>query len=184
MTNKHFLSKSQYVRGMQCYKSLYLYKYHKELRDEISAAQQAVFASGTDVGVLAQQLFPGGVEVPYEGLSLSAQVRMTRDEIAKGTKTIYEASFEFDGLFVKVDILHHGEHWWELYEVKSATSVKNVNYHDVSLQFYVVSGAGIQPSQASLVHINNQYVLRTGKQLIISNSGYRRGSNGQVSKSS
>ncbi len=158
MTNKHFLSKSQYVRGMQCYKSLYLYKFHKELRDEISATQQAAFASGTDVGILAQQLFPGGVEVPYEGLSLSEQVRMTRDEIAKGTKTIYEASFEFDGLFVKVDILHLGKDGWELYEVKSATSVKNSNYHDVSLQLYVVSGAGIQPSKASLVHINNQYV--------------------------
>ncbi len=158
MTNKHFLSKSQYVRGIQCYKSLYLYKYHKALQDEVSAAQQAIFASGTDVGVLAQQLFPRGVEVPYEGLSISEQVQMTKDEIAKGTKTIYEASFEFDGLFVKVDILHQGEEGWELYEVKSATSVKSVNYHDVSFQHHVVSGAGIQLSKACLVHINNKYV--------------------------
>ncbi|SEA16650.1 protein of unknown function [Desulfuromusa kysingii] len=158
MSDKYFLSKSQYVRGMQCDKSLYLYKYHKELRDEISNAQKAVFASGTDVGVLAQQLFPDGVEVPYEGMSISEQVRMTRDEIAKGTKNIYEASFAFDGLFVKVDILHHGENGWELYEVKSSTSVKTVNYHDVSFQFYVVAGAGIQLSKACLVHINNQYV--------------------------
>ncbi len=158
MTNSQFLSKSQYVRGMQCYKSLYLYKYHKELQDEISASQQAIFASGTDVGILAQELFPDGVEVPYEGLSISEQVRITKDEIAKGTKTIYEASFEFDGLFVKVDILHHGTNGWELYEVKSSTAVKAVNYHDVSFQFYVVTGAGIHLSKTSLVHINNQYV--------------------------
>lgn len=158
MKRNHFLSKSQYIRGMQCHKSLYLYKHHKELRDEVSAAQQAIFASGTDVGVLAQDLFPGGVEVPFKGLSIAEQVRMTRDAIVKGTKTIYEASFEYDGLFVKVDILHLNDKGWELYEVKSSTSVKDVNYQDVALQYYVLDGAGIKLSKACLVHINNQYV--------------------------
>ena len=158
MKRNLFLSKSQYLKGMQCHKALYLYKHHKELRDEISAAQQTIFASGTDVGVIAQDLFPSGVEVPYEGLSISQQVKMTKDEIAKGTKTIYEASFEYDGLFVKVDILNLGDKGWELYEVKSSTSVKDINYDDIALQYYVLVGAGIKLNKASLVHINNQYV--------------------------
>ncbi len=158
MAENLFLSKSQYLRGMQCPKSLYLYKYHKELRDEISVVQQAVFSSGTNVGILAQQLFPGGTEVPYKGLSIAEQIRMTKDEIDKGTQTIYEASFEYDGLFVKADILHRGENGWELYEVKSATEVKTVNYQDIAVQYYVLNGAGIQPCKVCLVHINNQYV--------------------------
>ncbi len=162
MKRNLFLSKSQYLKGMQCHKALYLYKHHKEMRDDISAAQQAIFASGTDVGVIAQELFPGGVEVPYEGLSLSEQARMTKDEIAKGTKTIYEASFEYDGLFVKVDILHLGDQGWELYEVKSSTSVKDVNYDDIALQYYVLASAGFKPNKACLVHINHQYVRQGG----------------------
>lgn len=158
MKRYQYLSKSQYIRGMQCHKSLYLYKHHRDLRDEISAAQQAIFSSGTNVGLLAQNLFPGEIEVPFEGLSIVEQVEMTQKEIARGTKTIYEASFEYDGLFVKVDILHKGKKGWELYEVKSATKVKKVNYDDVALQYYVLDGMGIKLSKACLVHINNRYV--------------------------
>jgi hypothetical protein len=158
MKRNHYLSKSQYIRGMQCHKSLYLYKHHKELRDDISAAQQAIFSSGTNVGVLACDLFPGGIEVPFEGMSIPEQVAMTQREIVKGTKAIYEASFEHNGLFVKVDILHKGKKGWELYEVKSAGEVKEVNYDDVALQYYVLKGAGIDLHKACLVHVNTSYV--------------------------
>jgi hypothetical protein len=37
-------------------KSLYLHKHHPELREELSFAQEMVFQSGTDVGILAQGL--------------------------------------------------------------------------------------------------------------------------------
>ncbi len=153
-----FLSKSQYMLGMQCHKYLYLHKHHKQLRDGISPAQQKIFALGTEVGVLAQDIFPGGIEVPYDGLSIDDQIKMTKDEIAGGAKTIYEASFKYDDVFVKVDILHQGNKGWELYEVKSSTSIKDVNYDDIALQYYVLAGAGISLSKACLVHINNQYV--------------------------
>lgn len=39
------------------------------------------------------------------GINPNLQVKMTKEELAK---EIYEVSFEFDGLFVKVDILHRG----------------------------------------------------------------------------
>jgi hypothetical protein len=48
-----YLSKSLFVRGLQCHKSLYLYKYHPELKDELSPEQEALFSTGTDVGLLA-----------------------------------------------------------------------------------------------------------------------------------
>ena len=152
------LSKSLYLRGKQCSKSLYLYKHHRSLRDEASPSQQAIFDKGTDVGTLAQQLFPGGTEISFDGSSLPEQVKETQELISEGETTIYEASFEYDGLFVMVDILHKGDDGWELYEVKSSTSVKDVNYYDVAFQYYVLSGAGIDPQKACLVHINNEYV--------------------------
>lgn len=75
-----YLSKSLFVRGLQCHKSLYLHKYHPELKKEISSEQESLFESGKDVGLLAQHLFPGGVEISYEGLSHSEQLAPSENQ--------------------------------------------------------------------------------------------------------
>ena len=58
--------------------------------------------------IVARNLFPGGVEIPYEGLSHQEQLDMTAAEIRKGTKTLYEATFSYNNVFMKADILHKG----------------------------------------------------------------------------
>ena len=156
------LSKSSFIRGLQCHKFLYLYKHQPELRDEISKAQQAIFKSGTEVGIYAQKLFPGGVEIPFDKGFISKQLTLTKSEIDKGTKVLYEAAFIHDNVSVKVDILRKGKRGWELYEVKSSTGGKNVYLNDVSVQYYVLKGTGLPVTKAFLVHINNKY-LRKGK---------------------
>jgi hypothetical protein len=153
-----YLSKSLYIRGLQCHKSLYLDRYQPELKDEISEEKQALFESGTEVGILARDLFPRGVEVPYEGLSPKEQLAMTASEIRKGTETLYEAAFNYDNVFMKADTLHKGKRGWELYEVKATTEVKEVHVNDVALQYYLLKGSNLPVSRAFLVHINNQYV--------------------------
>lgn len=154
------MSKSQFIRGRQCHKSLWLHRNRPAVRDEISKTQQAVFDSGTDVGVLAQRLFPGGLLIPFEGLSFDQQVQQTRQALAEGVSTIYEATFIHENVFVKVDILHRGPEGWELYEVKSSTGCKQVYLDDIGLQHYVVTGAGVPLVRDFLVHINTQYVRR------------------------
>ena len=59
---KYKLSKSTFIRGLQCEKSLYLYKHHYNLKDPVSPQLQAIFNQGHRVGELAQGLFPGGVD--------------------------------------------------------------------------------------------------------------------------
>ena len=61
---KHQLSKTLFIRGLQCPKSLYLQKFRPELKEEVTPEKQRLFDSGSNVGILAQQLFPGGVNVP------------------------------------------------------------------------------------------------------------------------
>lgn len=158
MKDNTYLSKSLFIRGLQCHKSLYLHKYHPELKDEVSEEQEAFFASGQEVGLLARDLFPGGVEVPYEDLSHSDQLARTSKEIQKGMDTIYEAAFSHEGVFVKVDILHKGPGGWEIYEVKSTSSVKEVHFDDTAIQYFVLTGAGLPVSTVHLTHINTQYV--------------------------
>jgi len=153
-----FLSKSRFIKGMQCHKALWLQTHRPDLQDEVSSSQQAVFDAGTNVGILAQGLFPGGIEISFDGLSIAEQLAMTQAEIQKGTKTIYEAAFNFDGIFCKVDILHQGQKGWELHEIKSSTKCKDVYVNDIAIQYYIVTGAGLKISYAGLVHINSTYV--------------------------
>ena len=56
------LSKSTFIRGLQCEKSLYLYKHHYRLKDPTPSSLQAVFDQGTNIGILAQELFPKGAD--------------------------------------------------------------------------------------------------------------------------
>jgi len=159
-TKEVYLSKSLFIKGLQCHKLLYLQKNCPELKDEISDSQEAMFAGGSDVGILAWQLFPGGIEIPYEGLSHQEQLDMTQIKIKEGQKTIYEATFSHQGVFVKVDILHKGKKGWDIYEVKASTKVKDVHIEDVAVQYYVVSGTGLPVSRVYVVHINNKYVRK------------------------
>ena len=153
-----YLSKSLYIRGLQCHKSLYLHKYQPELRGEPTPELEALWKSGREVGDFARMLFPGGVVVPFEGLTGEEQLSKTREEIDRGTKAIYEATFSFDDVFVKADIIVRNRGFWDLYEVKSSTSVKEHYWDDVAVQYYVLSGCGLPVNKAYLVHINNGYV--------------------------
>jgi hypothetical protein len=153
-----YLSKSLYIKGLQCHKALWLHKNRPELKAKPTAAQQAAFDSGTDVGTLAQGLFPDGVLVPYDGLSHAEQLSMTEAALNRGEKTIYEATFSFDNVFVNVDILHRDETGWEIYEVKSSAECKEVYLNDIAVQQYVVAGSGLPITRACLIHINKRYV--------------------------
>jgi len=153
-----YLSKSLFVRGVRCHKSLYLHKYRPELKDEVSEETEKLFNVGFEVGDLARELFPNGEIVPYDGLSHEEQIEMTASLIAKGCKTIYEATFFYNGVFIKADIIHQGDNGWDVYEVKASTEVKDYHLHDASVQYYVIAGTGLPLSRVFVVHVNNQYV--------------------------
>ena len=152
-----FLSKSQFTRGLQCLKSLWLLKNRPELRAEPDVGLQARFDAGTKVGIVAQQLFPDGVALEYNS-GITKNIGITQKLIASGVQTIYEATFRHDNVLAMVDILHKGPDGWELYEVKSSTETKDIFINDTAIQYYVVAGAGICISRVFLVHLNNQYI--------------------------
>ena len=54
---RHILSKSTFIYGCECPKRLWLHQFMPELRDEADENQQAIFQAGTDVGILARDVF-------------------------------------------------------------------------------------------------------------------------------
>ena len=151
------LSKSLYIRGLQCEKSLWLKKKKPEVLQAPDDGAQAVFDTGTSVGELACELFNGGERIEYTG-DFSSQMAKTKEFIEHGIKIIYEATFCFDGILVMVDILRIGRDGLIINEVKSSTSVKDVYIDDASIQYYVISSLGYKVSAVNIIHIDSSYV--------------------------
>ena len=155
----HLLSKSSYIKGLQCEKHLYLYKYHYNEMDDLSEMQKAIFKRGTNVGELAQRLFPGGV-VAAEGdpPNYEKALKKTDELIQNNVKVIYEAAFQFDQVLSIADIIVRENNGWKIYEVKSSTSISETYLNDAALQYYVISNMGFDVKDFSIVYINNQYI--------------------------
>ncbi len=152
------ISKSKYLNGLQCPKLLWTQCNDKAQIPEVDAATQAIFSQGHEVGRLAQSLFPGGTEVAWNNDDFDAMIQSTTELLA-ARRPLYEATFSAAGAFARADILNPVEEGrWDIIEVKSSTSVKEVNLNDVALQRYCYEAAGIQVRRCFLMHINNQYV--------------------------
>ena len=155
MDSSLHLSKSRYCCAVQCPKMLWLKENKPELFDD-SALNESVLETGNEVGDLAMGLFGPFSEVPYG--KPSDMIERTKELLEADTPVICEASFSYRGCFCSVDILLKASDGFELYEVKSSTSVSDIYLDDVSYQCYVLKNCGINVRKASIVHINNQYV--------------------------
>lgn len=153
-----YISKSAFIKGLQCHKALYLKKYKTELEDPITESQQAIFDKGISNGVLAQSLFPGGTDLGEYIPSNFNKVFSETPSLLKGETPIYEAGFNDDGLMCFMDILSKNNGKWSAYEVKGSTSVKDTYLWDTAFQYYVITSSGVELEDISIVYINNQYV--------------------------
>jgi len=108
------LSKSQYIRALQCHKSLWLYKHNPELRDTPSSKSESLFNTGYQVGDLAKELFTGGVEIEFDSSNFDGMVKQTKKLIESGCEIIYEATFKEDGIFAMADILVKNGGAWDI----------------------------------------------------------------------
>ncbi len=158
---KHILSKSTFLRGLQCAKSLYLYKNFIQLRDQTSPEQKAIFSRGNNVGLLAQKLFPGGIDASPKKRSDNLEaVANTKALIESGAEIIYEAAFQHEQVLAILDILVKENNQWYAYEVKSSTKISHTYILDASLQYWVISNSGLLLEDFSIITINNQYVKK------------------------
>ncbi|MBN1192185.1 MAG: DUF2779 domain-containing protein [Coriobacteriia bacterium] len=158
------ISKSRFQKGLQCEKALWLGFNRRELATPPDEAQQRIFDQGTEVGQLARQLFPGGVEVAEDFMHPRDALATTARLIAEGARVLYEPAFEHDGAFARVDILVANEDdRWDLYEVKSSGSLKDVHITDAAVQAYAVEGSGLKLRRIAIVRLNTSYVYAGGE---------------------
>ena len=156
----HILSKSTYIKGEQCEKALYLFKNRPFLRDKLSMEQRAKFKRGTDVGILAQQYFPGGINMtPSSPSQFSKKVVETLKNLTNpAVNVMYEAVFQYNDTLIMLDIIVRDGEKWRAIEVKSSLSISTTYMKDAALQYYVLKGCNVPLSDIQLMYINAEYV--------------------------
>lgn len=156
----HILSKSTYIKGLQCEKALYMQKKHPYLRDKLSIEQRAKFQRGTDVGVLAHEVFPNGVDMsPNSPSQFPKKVKETWVNLNNPeVKVMYEAVFQFNDTLIMLDMLVRDGDKWLAVEVKSSMRLSDTYYNDAAMQYYVLHGCGVPLSDFRLMYLNGDYM--------------------------
>ncbi|MFH0988266.1 MAG: DUF2779 domain-containing protein [Parcubacteria group bacterium] len=153
------LTKSDFIKYLQCYKYLWLYKNRKDLLPkEIIPEIEKGFDEGYQVEDYAYRLFPKGVDAFDDDIKVA--IAKTKKLIKEKTSIIFQPTFSVGRLFCRSDIVVYDDASckWNLYEVKSSTDVKDIHIFDLAFQKVCLEDAGIKVGQIYLIHVNNKYV--------------------------
>ena len=149
------LSKSTYCKGLQCKKMLWLEK--NKPTESVDTNNDAILEQGNLVHEVARYLFKEHINIEYTE-NLKEMIKDTYRTIESYKDiVITEASFNYEKNFCSVDILKKKGDSYEIYEVKSSTSLKDVYINDASYQYYILTSLGFKVIKCSIITINNQY---------------------------
>ena len=134
-------------------------KKHPYLRDKLSIEQRAKFQRGTDVGILAHEYFPGGIDMsPASPSQFPKKVQETWDNLSNPEiNVMYEAVFQYNDTLIMLDMLARDGDKWLAVEVKSSMALSDTYYNDAALQYYVLHGCQVPLSDFKLMYINGDY---------------------------
>ena len=137
------ITKTDFMRGMQCRKMLWLDK-HKPGMKIIPPEVQQRLDAGNDFGDRAMGMFG-----PYEEMTVyrpgttipdtKAMVAKTLEHLEKGTPVICEAAFINYYNYCAVDILRKTDTGYDFYEVKNAPAVYDQFIRDAGFQYYIIN---------------------------------------------
>ena len=152
------ITKTDFMRGMQCRKMLWLDKHKPSLKVIPPEVQQRLDA-GNDFGDRAMAMFGDYEEmtVYQPGTTYpdtKAMVAKTLEHLEKGTSVICEAAFIYYNNYCALDILRKTSTGYDIYEVKNAPAVYDQFVRDVGFQYYIVSRCKVK--------IGNIYIVTHG----------------------
>ncbi len=137
----HLLSKSKYIRGLQCDRALWLDVFNPRLA-RYTAEQMRRFDRGRDFEYAFKSTFPDGIDLSAElKRNVDAYPARTAELLDKGDGVaLFEAGFLYDDVLVLADVVQQREDGTlDIYEVKSGTALSETYRRDAALQHYVIS---------------------------------------------
>lgn len=158
---KHCLSKSRYIRGLQCEKALYLDTFSPEV-GEFDYATRQKFLMGRQFERRFKDQFPQGIDISKKvGRFVSKSPVLTEQFLQQvGEIVLFEAGFMYDGVLVLADVLRKNpDGSIDIFEVKNVEQVSSVIRNDVYVQHYVIRHCVDNLHSFSVVYHDDQGFL-------------------------
>jgi len=152
------ITKSDYLKYLQCYKYLWLHKFRKDLiPDEVSLSQQHIFDVGYEVEEYALKLFPSAAKASEDFKRGPIETKRLMQSLEP---VIFQPTVSSAGLFIRADIVEWDKkvNAWTIYEVKSSTEVKDIHIIDLAFQKTTFEKSGYPINRINLIHVNNKFV--------------------------
>ena len=118
MTSPKYLTKSRFKLGHNCPTKLF-YTKKKEYPDASlnDPFLEALAEGGFQVGELAKCYFPNGHNI--DSLDYNTALQETNALLERDEVIIYEPAIQYEGYFIRIDVLHKKGDTFHLYEVKA-----------------------------------------------------------------
>lgn len=149
------LTKTSFMRGIQCPKLLWLDK-HKPSLKVIPPEIQARLDAGNDFGDLAKGMFGSYEEMTVyrPGTAIpdkKAMLANTQNAMERGVEVICEAAFSNYNNYCAVDILRKTETGYDFYEVKNSPAVSEQFIKDAGFQYYILTRCKVKIGKVFIV---------------------------------
>lgn len=168
--NRYLLSKTRYLRGIQCPKALYFDLFNQNTYDAsaLDFDKQALFKQGHRVESFARKLYENGKSLKtHSGFDMTRSIANTLKAVRSDGDVFFNGSFTSNyhsfKLYAETDILIRQENDWELTEVKSKTKSTAFHIYDLAFQYRILmDNFPSSRIKANLLFLNKNYV-RKGK---------------------
>ena len=149
------ITKTDFMRGMQCPKMLWLDK-HKPRMRVIPPEIQARLDAGNDFGDRAMGMFGPFEEMTVyrPGTRIPDKKKMaerTARHLAMGTPVLCEAAFLDYNNYCAVDILRRTPDGYDLCEVKNAPALREQFVRDAAFQHYILARCGVRVARVLII---------------------------------
>ena len=153
MTQAINLSKSKILNQIQCPRRLWLEQYNPEL-EEPSVEMDTVLDNEAYVADIAKRLFSSGQAIHINSRrGLRSAIDQTHAALAEnGNTPIFDATFEFDGVQVQVDILDRSNPTPKAIEVKCADEIVDSFIDDCAIQAWTMEQLGMNDISIAIAH--------------------------------
>ena len=141
MAQSYLLTKSKYIRGLQCDRALWLDVYNPKLA-RYTAEQMRRFDRGREFEYAFKDTFPNGIDISAELKRNTDAYPILTEQLLNQEEEVnlFEAGFLYNDVLVLADVVHRRpDGTLDIYEVKSGSALSETYKRDAALQHYVIA---------------------------------------------
>jgi hypothetical protein len=161
---KIILSKSTFLRGIQCVKAIFMHYNNPELKTPFTNEQQMRFDQGLEVGTIGRNIYKGGVDLSQGGKIKGNDLIITTNNALqkKEQQIFYEPAFRSTNgeLMFQADVFVRSKKKNRIIEIKSSTAIKLPEFiYDIGFQWKILIANGFDKNmEIYLAYLNKDYI--------------------------